>query len=621
MKKSDSELGMHQPIRRRDFVQKTMLTAGSLLLPLSCSTDANIRVGAHQAEIYPPVRTGMRGSHPRSFEVAHALAREGIRFDPEIDFDDPYDLVVVGGGISGLTAAYQYRKRFGDQSRILILDNHDDFGGHAKRNEFHQEGTMRLSWGGTMNLEYLSFDSTVLAFLAELGIYPDQLNDQLKFNYTGDRPAIWFDAESFGRNVLVPGFSMSDRNLDNLDAIDKFPISESAREALKEFYSADRDILQGLDEAEIDEVLHKTSYTEFLSRYAGLPDEAIEVFIKATDGYFGVQTHSLSVAEAMHAWLPGAHLLGNLAGRMAGFEASEKVAMFPDGNASIARLLVQSLIPEVAQGIDVNNVATASFDYSVLDRANSQVSVRLEATVVNVANDDDRVAVTYVKSAKVLRVHTRHCVLACYHAMIPHICPDLPEHQKEAQRYQVKHPMLLTNVLVRNSEAFEKLNISGVYCPGRMHAKVWKITGVNTAGYQTDDLAGSVVPLMLWGTVAPPVREVHIHDQLRAARETLLSLSFEDFEREVRIVLDGILGPAGFDVREDILAITVNRWPHGYAYGYLDLWDPKWEKGQAPHEIARQPFGNIVIANSDAAASAYTQAAIMEAIRAVDELS
>ena len=100
----------------------------------------------------------------------------------------------------------------------------------------------------------------------------------------------------------------------------------------------------------------------------------------------------------------------------------------------------------------------------------------------------------------------------------------------------------------------------------------------------------------------------------------MLAMTFDDYEREVRTVLDGLLGPAGFNVAEDILAITVNRWPHGYSYGYLDLWDPDWEVGRAPHEIARRPVGNISIANSDAAASAYTQAAILEAFRAVSEL-
>jgi spermidine dehydrogenase len=563
----------------------------------------------------------MRGSHPGSFETAHALAREGVQFDDPVDLDEQYDAVIVGAGISGLTAAYEYRKKFGPESRVLILDNHDDFGGHAKRNEFHQGGDMRLSWGGTMNLEYLSFNDTVLGFLAELGIDVERLSEDLDFHYGNDGPAIWFDADTYGRDVLVPGFSMYSQNLDVLEKIDLFPLSESARAALKQFYASDADLLAGMSEPAIEQVLHGTSYAEFLSRHAGLPDEAVELFMKATDGYWGVQPHSLSAAEAMSAWLPGSHLLGEGAERAAGLVESEDVAMFPDGNASIARLLVRSLIPAVSPDTDAENIATARFDYDQLDLPRSPVRLRLESTAVHVENEAGHVAITYVNGGESSRVRAKHCVLACYHAIIPHLCPELPEEQKEAQRNQVKHPMLVTNVLLRSGRGFEELGISGAYCPGRMHAKVYLIRGVETAGYEQGPDVESAVPVMLWGMVAPPRRDVPIHDQLREARQVLLELSFEDFEREVRTVLDGLLGPTGFDAAEDILAITVNRWPHGYAYGYLDLWDPEWEEGQAPHEIARRSVGNIAIANSDAAASAYTQAAIEEAIRAVGELT
>lgn len=618
MKKTDEQLGMGKNIARRDFIQATVFTSLGLMLPTSCIINSNEK--ELPKNYYPPIKTGMRGSHDGSYETAHALAREGIQFGNPVDSNEYYDLVVVGAGISGLSAAYEYRKKFGPESKILILDNHDDFGGHAKRNEFNQSSSTRLSWGGTMNLEYTSFNKSVLNFLADLGIDENVLHKKIDFKYGNDKPSIWFDEDTFGKNILIPGFSIYSRNEDVIDQIDKFPLSEQGILALKAFYLEENNVLEGLSEEEIEKVLYKTSYTDFLDKYCKLPKEVIEIFIKTTDGYWGVQTHSLSVAEALSAWLPGAHKLGESASKVEGNEVSEEVAMFPDGNATIARLLVCSLIPDVYTGANAKTIAMAQLDYSKLDLSNNSINIRLSSTVVNVKNEDNKVVVTYVRNGKTMRIGSKHSVLACFHSIIPHICPELPSHQKKAQQYQVKHPMLVTNVLVKNSKALDILGISGAYCPGRMHAKVFMTKGVNTVGYQPDYKKDEAVPLMFWGMMEPPERNVPIHDQLRGARNTLFQKKFEDFEREVRTVLDGLLGPAGFNVTEDILAITVNRWSHGYSYGYLDLWDKKYKKGEAPHEIAREPVGNISIANCDAAASAYTQSAIEEAFRAVDEL-
>jgi len=624
MKKTDRGLGMDRDITRRDFIHDLSLASLGFVLPadvLAQMPDAAPPAGRG----YPPVRTGMRGSHPGAFEVAHALAREGRSFPPPTDLDEEYDLVVVGGGISGLAAAYYYRKRFGEDSRILILDNHDDFGGHAKRNEFHQGGRMRLSWGGTMNLEYPMFSDTVNALLHELGVDIDRLLAGYHFAY-GSGPkgkhALYFDAETFGRNELIHDFSFRAGRQNDLEAaIDRFPISKPSRESLKAFYARRDNVFAGRSADEVDAMLRSISYTDFVKKYGGLTDEAAQLFIRATHGYWGVGANSLSAAECIGASLPIMHLLGHpqLSGS-GDSNAGGDVAMFPDGNSSIARLLVHALIPAVAPESDATNIALAHFDYSRLDEVDAPVRLRLLSTVINAVTEDGGTRVTYVNNGRVSRIAARHTVLACYHTMIPYLCPDLPAEQKEAQRYQVKRPLLVTNVLLRDSKAFDALDLSGAYCPGRLHGAVWLIKGVDTAGYRHDWDDTGTVPVMFWGSVVPPDSSVSAREQHRASRAILLSMSFEDFEREVRTVLDGMLEPGGFDVREDILAITVNRWPHGYAYDYLDLWDPEWPEGQAPHEIARRPFGNIAIANSDAGADAYTHVAIDQAYRAVTEL-
>lgn len=626
MKKTDRQLGMGQDVTRREFIHDLSLTSLGLSLPAGVFASTLSGCAESSNSYYPPTRTGMRGSHPGAFEVAHALARDGAEFSDPVDIDEEYDLVVVGAGISGLAAAYYYRKQFGADARILILENHDDFGGHAKRNEFHQGGQMRLAWGGTMNLEYPMYSDTANALLEELGISIDELLEGYDFQY-GSGPkggrSIYFDAETYGRDELIEGFNFRSSRSDNLDTIfDRFPISEESRESLKRFYARRENVFAGKSEAEVDDILSSISYTDFLKNYGGLTDEAAELFVKTTHGYWGVGADSLSVAECVDMGVPVMHLLGYPYVNGSGEDnAGGDVAMFPDGNASIARLLVQTLIPEVAPGTNARNVAMAKFDYSQLDKPTSPVRLRLESTVVNVANRDEGTRVTYVNNGQLLRVKARHTVLACYHVIIPHLCPDMPEVQKEAQKYQVKRPLLLTNVLLRDSKAFDELNISGAYCPGRLHASIWQTRGVNTAGYRHDWDDEGTLPIMFWGSIAPPDASVSVKEQHRASAALLLGMSFDDFEREVRTVLDGMLGSTGFNVQEDILAITVNRWPHGYAYDYLDLWDPDWAPGEAPHEVARQPFGNIAIANADAGADAYTHVAIDEAWRAVGDLA
>ena len=626
-KPSDKRLGMQRAITRRDFVQGAAVAAGAALqagaLSFSGVTNATAAgsAGAQRMTIadYPPVKTGMRGSHPGAYEIAHALARDGAKFPEPKSTEEHYDLIVVGAGISGLAAAHYYQKRFGADSKILLLENHDDFGGHAKRNEFHQSGEMVLSLGGTHNLEWWSFSKTVNAFMQEHGVDCKAMRKQMEFAYGRDAPnspAMWFDETTYGVNRLVTNFNLSAKL--TTEDIDKIPISDAGRDSLKRFYDS-APSLEDWTEAEAEDLLSSISYPDFLRQYGGLTEDAVQLFDKEEHGSWGLEMRAISAAEAMWEGYPGAHLFGE--------DWSEDsfgypVAMWPDGNASLVRLMVAKLVPQSAPNATAENVAMTQFDYSALDREKANVRLRLNSTVIGVDNIDQGVSVTYASSEGELKqVSARHSVLSCYHSIIPHLCPAMSDTQKAALKYQVKVPMILTNVLLRNSQALDKLGVDAVSCPGRLHARLFLFKGLHTGGYKRSDTADEAVSLVFWGSVSPPEDAVDIRSQLRGSRQKLLELSFEDFEREVRTVLDGLLGPAGFDVAEDILAITVNRWPHGYAYEYMQLWDPEWESGEAPHEIARQPFGSITIANADAGASAYTHVAIDQAYRAVADLS
>jgi spermidine dehydrogenase len=615
---------MQRAITRRDFIHDVGLAGLGLALPWPAFAASQSDPG-----YYPPSLTGLRGSHPGAFEVAHALAREGKHFDDPKPLDERYDLVVVGGGISGLASAYYYRKLHGADARILVLDNHDDFGGHAKRNEFHQGGPMRLAWGGTVNMEVPKYSAVARGLIAELGIDIPRLRKDSSFAWIGEQeglvPVLHFNAGRYGRDVTLPGVTLDGGDPAALAGhVDAFPIPDAARAKLKAFLLSDRDLLRGKSRAEREAWMHRTRYTDFLREHFALPDEAIQVLSGASAGYWGLPADCLSVAECLWSELPGAHVLGGWDGEDED-EVDRETAMFPDGNSSIARLLVRSLIPAFAPGMtagaDPFDIVTTRPDYAALDAAGSPVRVRLSATAVRAANAADGVAVDYVRDGELLRVSAKQAVLACYNVIIPHLAPELPEPQKAALAKCVKRPMLVVNTELRSGEPLAKLGIKGAQLPGSFLQNAFLVTGVNVGGYHPAWRKEDPCVLQSFAGFTAPAAGLSVADQTRASRARMLAMSFEDYEREVRSVLGGLLGPGGFDPAHDITALTVNRWPHGYARDHLDLEDADWNTEPPPEETGRRRFGHIAIANSDAAADAYTHAAIDQAWRAVNDLA
>jgi spermidine dehydrogenase len=629
----DRELGLFRPITRRDLLHGVgIAVAGSMTAPLAALSKEEVFAPERAADYYPPTRTGLRGSHPGSFELAHHRAWRGKEWRNPTDVDESYDLVVVGAGISGLAAAHFYRAAHKD-ARILILDNHDDFGGHAKRNEFQHAGERYLSIGGSVFLEYSDYGAVTLELLREIGIDIERLRENQDpgfiFHPFGLEAGVYFDSDHYGRDQLMTGplVPLTRTNPDGeyhwVERVGELPISAAAQGHLKRFLTQRTDYLADVPDAQKMEALTKISYHDFLVKRAELPDEAARIFQRYPSPSFGVGTDAVSALYGLGFGMPGLRGLGDfgraMESELSAYSEGIPGAYFPDGNATVPRLLVLKLIPGIGSGKSMEEVATARFDYARLDAAGSPVRLRLNSTAVHVDSGDGGAAITYVRGGRAYRARARECVLACNNKMIPHLCPQLPEAQKTALDYGEKTPLVSTNVLLQNGKALEKVGAAGFYAPGRFHSMVFGF-GRSLGDHHQDWNPNKPVVLHMIATPGSEIASGSARERFREGRERLETMTFTDYEREVREHLAGMLAGGGFDPARDIMAITVNRWPHGYAYERDPLHDPEWPEGQAPHEIGRQRFGRIAIANADSGASAYVDSAIEQAHRAVTEL-
>jgi len=642
----DRELGLNRKISRRDFLNGTALSLGAALVPPALWTAFDVDPEKSPG-YYPPALTGLRGSHPGSFEVAHSI-RDGAAWNesgaPEATGEN-YDLVIVGGGISGLAAAHFFRKATGDKARILIVENHDDFGGHAKRNEFTLGNRTVLGFGGTFAIESPApYSKVAKALINELGInvpsYPTLVDKNL-YRSLGLRRRVFFDKENFGVDrlienpVLMGGTEAGNLSGGAAEAWTQFmadaPIAERARHDLLRLQNEKKDYLPHLNSDAKKTHLARASYAKFLTEIVGVHGDVVRFYQAFPHPLFGVGIDAVSAQDAWGLGAPGFEGMrldptpgkGMNRDAIPNAEADAYFFHFPDGNASIARLLVRGLIPTALPGNTSADGVTAKADYSKLDDPASSVRIRLNSTAVHVKHVGDpaaakEVEVAYSRRGKVYTVRGGKCILACWHVVIPYICEELPDQQKEALASAAKVPLLYTNVALRNWTAFQKLKVNAVYAPG-CYFTHWNLDiPVSIGSYHSPRTPEDPIVVHMMKTPCKP--GLPARDQHRVGRIELFRTTFETMERNIREQLARSMSGSGFDPARDISAITVNRWPHGYAYEYNSLWDKFWlEGGQTPCEVARKPFGRIAIANADAAAYAYTDAAIDQAYRAVQE--
>ncbi|MEM7347059.1 MAG: NAD(P)-binding protein [Chloroflexota bacterium] len=590
-------------ITRRNFINGTLVATGASMFSIGSSADSVM--SKLTPDYYPPARTGLRGSHPGSNEHAHSRAwTQHSDWGASTDLKETYDLVVVGGGLSGLAAAYFYQKKHGVDKKILILDNHDDFGGHAKRNEHTIDGKTLIGYGGSQSIVNAQHASKLM-----VDMFDDIGVDIKRFETAYDRSfykrnklgaVTYFDKENFGEDKVVKhpycnhpnyleGLSMGE--LSHEEAAQQAPLSPEGKQQLLR-------VLKGAGEGD-------GAYFDYLRDTLGVTDPKIMLMARnSTLDWGSAGADTLSVDEA------------RAAGGM-GFppvEVYDKnnpyIYHYPDGNAGVARALVKKMIPEVGPGKNAEELVVSKFEYATLDRSQNSVRIRLNSTVVKVQHlgdpgDAGEVSVSYINDNKSYQVKGKGVVMACYNMMIPHIVADLPEDQDAALRQHVKSPLQYTNVGLKNWKAIKEIGMGFAMSPGKMHQAVLMDFPVSLGGYrytQTPDEPCIIQMIHCpYGAIGAPAQA-----QFKEARYKMLTLQFSDYENEIRGHLSGMFPTDLFDFDRDVSSISVNRWAHGYA-------------GRSP-AVGRRPFGRITIANSDAAGSADAQAAMQEGHRAVSEL-
>src|SRR6516162_3833533 len=498
-------------ISRRDFLNGVALTVAAGLTPAA-------QIAAEPSR-YPPALTGLRGQHAGSFETAHAQAREGKRFALDsLPVEERYDLVVVGGGISGLSAAAFYRRAAGPSARILVLDNHDDFGGHAKRNEFTLDGRLVIGYGGSESIDSpkTRYSDVAKGLLRDLGVEIARFETAFEptlYPSLGLSRGVFFARETFGRDVLVagepPGGGTDERSRRLANAkplgefVAAFPISSASKAQLLALYDGTHDPLAGKTAAEKLEILKRTSYRDYLTGPCGCSEEVANCFQGRTLGFFGLGCDAVPAADARELGYPG------FDGLRLPTQAPPRepyIYHFPDGNASLARLLVRSLVPDVAPGRTMDDV-------------------------------------------------------------------ELPASQRDALARNVKTPLVYTNVLTRDWRPWARLGVHDISAPMSFHSRLKLDFPVSLGGYHHARDPAEPICLHLVHVPGAPNRGLDARAQFRIGQAQLLDMTFEDFETRICDELDRMLGPGGFSSARDIAAITVNRWPHGYGYVANSLYD------------------------------------------------
>ncbi len=585
--------------------------------PLSAHPAAAIK---ESITLYPPAQTGLRGDTDNSRIAPHSVALHHKTITMPHTAQEDYDLVVVGSGISGLVAAYCFQK-IRPEAKILIVDNHDDFGGHAKRNEFTVNGKTLITYGGSENLDAPNgtYSSQTKQFLQDLGVDYHKFEQYFQkdlYRSWGLSKGIFFSQNYFGQSKVVHQQPERD-NEKAREIIAQFPLSDEDKQTLTQLYLSPPDYFKGKSRRQREALALSISYYDFLVDYAKVSQGCIDYLQNLSSDYWGHDIRAVSLAEAWEFLYPG---MQNCRLEPANNEHSEPyIYHFPDGNASITRLIVRKLIPSALSGNTMEDIVMAKLDYHSLDKAENHVRIRLNTSALRIENlDNHTVAIALQsKDGKLYRVNASKCIYAGHAALAQRIMPQMPQKQQEAMLTNVKVPMLYTKVALKNGHAFKKLGVYWVYCPNQPYCEIMLDFPVKMGDYvpaQSPD-----EPIILHCIrIATSLEGKTARDKYRQGRRHLMTQNETQLREEIMQQLRELFALVGENADDIVVDISINRWAHGYSYERLDLFDS--DKSVKDNTTSmQQTLGNIFMANTDMLWKPYLQYGIEQGMQAAQQ--
>jgi len=618
----EDRLGMNESISRRDFLNGTLLVSAGLAL----GRHVHVPLATSPADAWDGY--GGVGDYARAHGNTYEMMTAGHRlrdggFDRAIatatDTGEMYDVVAVGGGISGLAAAVFFQKKRG--GKCLVLDNHAIFGGEAKRNEFSVDGQSVVAHQGS-----------AIFLVPQKGGYTDAFYnlidmDRSSFEYQswrGPAPEMplphspydepqnygFYFGSQFGAR---PGVWVIDPWGTNLDGA---PLSDIAKAELLRWRTVDKPGPRPTTEGDaISRQLDAITLEDHLMARHQISRETVRTFLSPVEGGgYGLGPDVLSAYcdYAIETQFPG--------------DGDETLGdqMFPDGNTGFARLMVKKLIPDAIAGPStVDAVWQNRVRFGALDRAGQDTRIRLNATVVRVVHAGDpahapHVVITYVKGNRLFTVKARAVVMAGGSWTTKHVVDDLPDSHRAAYAQFYRSPCLMANIAVRHWRFLYKMGMSGCR---------WFEGLGNYLAVRTQATVGGIAPS--FGPDSPTVLTIKvlfaqpglpIGEQGSRGRGQLLGTSFPQYERAFRQQLGDMFAPGGFDPRKDIAGIILNRWGHAYVNPQPGFFFGSNGQPALRDVLRNAPHGRIAFANTDLAGAADHRNSIREAERAVDQL-